>query len=99
MAFWRYVELLPDTRFLICIRDPVEVVTSCKKKGGAVAEGLDYECAFNAQMNAELRGSSSDASVRRIRLYDYINGGLLPYLDRPNAYVVRYERWFSGESR
>ena len=94
-AFWRYVELLPSTKFLVCVRDPFEVINSFKKQGGRLAEGLMYDTAFNRTMHAELLGRTDDPELRRVLLYAYISERLRPYLDAPNVFVVRYERWFA----
>jgi len=93
-AFWRYVDLLPDTRFVVCVRAPGEVVRSCKEKRGRLIMGFDYRVAFNREMNAELRRAARTSAERRVLLYEYINSRLLGHLDRPNVYVLRYERWF-----
>lgn len=93
-AFWRYLDLLPTTRFLVCLRHPVEVIASFKRKGGALGQGHDYEIAFNRKMNTELK-RISDVRLRRIRMYDYINSRILPHLSRPEVLPIRYERWFS----
>jgi Sulfotransferase family len=92
-AFWRYLPHLSATKFLVCIRHPVEVVRSGLKKGGALVEGQDYDIAFNRTMNDALRRATKDAAVRRVLLYDYINSRILPFLGRPNVLTVRYERW------
>jgi Sulfotransferase family len=94
-AFWRYLEHLPEARFLVCVRHPVEVIASFRQTGGRLAEGLDYDIAFNRRMNGELQASTRSRTVRRILLYDYVNSRILPHLSRPNVLVVRYERWFS----
>jgi hypothetical protein len=94
-AFWRYLELLPTTKFLVCLRHPFEVVASYRKAGGSLAEGFDYDIPFNRAMNAELRTITRNEAIRRIRLYDYINARVLPFLERPNVLAVRYERWFT----
>lgn len=94
-AFWRYLDRLPDTRFLVCLRDPVEVVSSYESTGGRLAEGLDYDVPFNRRMNEHLLAATGDPAVRRVLLYDYIHERMLPHLRRPNVHVVRYERWFN----
>jgi hypothetical protein len=94
-AFWRYLELLPTTKFVVCLRHPFEVIASYRKAGGSLAEGFDYDIPFNRTMNAELRASTRDEAIRRVRLYDYINARVLRFLGRPNVLAVRYERWFN----
>lgn len=94
-AFWRYLDLLPDTKFLVCLRDPIEVVRSYASTGGRLREGLDYDVAFNRQMNRYLLGLTDDPAIRRVLLFDYIHQRLVPHLDRPNVLTVRYERWFT----
>jgi hypothetical protein len=98
-AFYRYLELLPRTKFLVCLRHPVEVINSYAKQGGRLRHGFEYDIAFNKEMNSHLRTATDQDSVRRILLYDYINLRLAPYLDRPNVFPVRYERWFEDKER
>jgi hypothetical protein len=98
-AFWRYLDLLPATRFLVCLRHPYEVIASYRREGGRLAEGYDYSIPFNRRMNADIRAAVADRTIRRIALYDYINERLLPHLSRPNVLPVRYERWFSEPDR
>jgi hypothetical protein len=93
-AFWRYLPLLPDTKFLVCVRDPVEVITSFKRTGGRLASGLEYDVLFHRAMNAELERATGDVAVRRVLLFDRIAAALIPHLNRPNVFTVRYERWF-----
>lgn len=93
-AFWRYLERLPDTRFLVCVRHPLEVVASFERKGGRLAEGFDYDIPFNARMNARLALATDDPRDRRVLLYEHINSRIVPHLDDDNVLVVRYERWF-----
>lgn len=93
-SFWRYLELLPTTKFLVCLRDPKEVVTSFKLTGGRLALGLGYELAFDRRVNSELRKATQDLALRRVLLYQTINSQLLPHLSRSNVMTVRYERWF-----
>jgi hypothetical protein len=94
-AFWRYLDRLPGTRFLVCLRDPIEVVSSYEATGGRLAEGLDYDIPFNRRMNDHLEAATDDPAVRRVLLYDYIHQRIQPHLERPNVHVVRYERWFT----
>lgn len=98
-AFWRYLELLPAAKFIVCLRHPFEVIASYRKAGGSLAEGLDYDIPFNRSMNEELRAGTRNEAIRRIRLYDYINARMLPFLGRPNVLTVRYERWFTEPER
>jgi hypothetical protein len=95
-AFWRYLPLLPMTKFLVCLRDPAQVIHSYERKGGALGQGYEYDAAFNRRMNSELAAAADDAALRRILLYDYINERILDHLDRPNVFAVRYERWFEN---
>lgn len=93
-AFWQYLDLLPTTKFLMTLRHPFETISSYKKKGGALVDGLDYDIAFNRGINQELEAATGDLALRRVLLYERINQQLLPFLDRPNVLAVRYERWF-----
>lgn len=93
-AFWRYVGLLPTTKFLVCVRDPKEVISSLKRTGGRLGLGLDYDVAFDRRVNAELKHATRDLALRRVLLYMKINAHLLPHLGDSNVMVVRYERWF-----
>lgn len=93
-AFWRYLDLLPDTRFLITFRHPLEVLSSFERKGGRLASGLDYKVSFNTEMNNTLLAATNDPLERRVLMYEYIYSRILPHLERPNVLAVRYERWF-----
>ncbi len=93
-AFWRYLDLLPETRFLITIRHPLEVLSSFGRKGGRLASGLDYKVSFNSEMNKTLLAATNDPLERRVLMYEYINSRILPHLERPNVLALRYERWF-----
>jgi hypothetical protein len=95
-AFWRYLDLLPDTRFLVCLRDPVAVVRSFARVGGRLGEGLEYDTPFNRAMNDALTAATGDVAVRRVLLYDYVHERVLPHLARANVLAVPFERWFTG---
>jgi hypothetical protein len=97
-AFWRYLELLPTTRFLVCLRHPMEVIASFKRVGGRLAQGLEYDTAFNRRMNAELETTRA-VELRRIRFFDFVHSRIIPYLSRKNVLAVRFERWFSEPER
>lgn len=92
-TFWQYLDLMPRTKFLVCLRDPAEVVESFEREGARLRNGYDYDVPFNTAMNREL-AQISDPLHRRIAMYDYINSRILPHLDRPEVLAVRYERWF-----
>jgi len=94
-ALWRYLDRLPATRFLVCLRDPREVIASYRRSPGRLAEGLDYEVPFNERMNDELMRGTADVALRRIHLYDHVYERILGHLGRPEVFVVRYERWFT----
>jgi hypothetical protein len=95
-AFWRYLELLPDTKFIVCLRHPYEVISSFKAQGGRLGLGLEFDLPFHRRMNEELRRATVHPAVRRVLLYDYIHSRIIPFLQRPNVLVVRYERWFTN---
>lgn len=94
-AFWRYLELLPTTRFLVCLRDPATTIQSFAHVGGRLAQGLDYDTPFNRVMNETLTAATAEPAERRVLLYDYINERIVPHLSRPNVLAVRFERWFT----
>jgi hypothetical protein len=93
--FWRYLPYLPKTRFVITLRDPRAVIASFRRQGGRLRMGLDYDTAFNREMNGHLKRATSELSRRRVLLFDYIHERILPHLSRPNVLPVRYERWFT----
>jgi hypothetical protein len=93
-AFWRYLDLLPDTKFLVCLRDPIEVINSYRSSR-QTAVGLDYDLPFNRKMNDQLLTAAAEPTLRRILMFDYIHDRIIPHLDRPNVLGVRYERWFA----
>ena len=92
-VFWRYLPLLHSTKFLLCVRHPVEVIGSFERTG-RLADGLDYDVPFNREMNDELRRATDDPAVRRALLFEYVAKMIAPFLDHPNVFVVRFERWF-----
>ncbi len=94
-AFWRYLDLLPATRFLVCLREPAATVQSFAREGGRLAQGLDYDTPFNRTMNETLIAATPSPAERRVLLYDYINERLVPHLTKPNVLAVRFERWFT----
>jgi hypothetical protein len=98
-VFWRYLGLLPTTRFVVCVRHPFEVVRSFRQAGGRVGSGLQYDTRLNRSMNRELRSATRDLAVRRVLLYDYVHERVLPHLGRDNVFVVRFERWFEEPER
>lgn len=93
-AFWRYLDLLSNTRFLVCVRDPVEVISSMARTGGRLAAGYDYDVAFNRDMNTHLRAATNQPSIRRALLYEYVHSRVLPHIGNTNVMVVRHERWY-----
>lgn len=94
-AFWRYLEWLENTRFLVCVRNPVDVIRSFRTNGGRLRQGLDYDVPFHAKMNSELARATRNYAVRRVLMFDYIQERIIPHLGRPNVHVVQYERWFT----
>lgn len=93
-AFWRYLDLLPSTKFVVCVRHPVEVIRSFTATRGRLAQGLEYDLAFNRRMNDELLSATDDVALRQVLLVDTISRGLASHADRPNVFTLRYERWF-----
>lgn len=92
--FWRYLDMLPETKFLVCVRDPGEVVASFASMKGRLSQGLNYDIPFTRVMNASLRAATHDPAVRRALLYEHIASRIVPHLGRANVLLVRYERWF-----
>jgi hypothetical protein len=103
-VFYRYIGMLPDTKFVICVRDPVDVVESYKRGTAdpgrrAFGKGYANPNGFNREMNNYLRAATWSAARRRILMFDYHYERILPYLSRPNVLLVRHERWFIDPSR
>ncbi len=94
-GMWRYLDRLPTTKFIVCLRNPVDTITSFRTTGGRLLDGLQYEVPFEAELNAQLQRDYADPARRRVALYDTINEAVLPHLSRPEVFVVRYERWFT----
>lgn len=93
-AFWRYLDYFPDCKFIVCVRDPAEVIPSFRLNGGRLSIGLDYDIPFNEKMNRTLENATKNEALRRIKLYDYIAFSILPHMQRKNVFVLRYEDWF-----
>lgn len=92
-GWWQFIDRLPTTPFLVCLRSPAEVVASMRDAGGRLRRGLQYDTPFNRQLNATLLAATNDDAVRRIMLFDHIHVRLAPLLDHENVLVVRYEDW------
>lgn len=98
-VFQRYVELLPETKFLVCARHPAAVVASYTR-GAAnpglrrFAKGYPNPNRFNREMVRRLRKATDDAQ-RRLLLFDYHYERVIPQLGRKNVMVVHHERWYT----
>ena len=93
-AYWRFLELLPTTGFLVCLRNPIDTIASFKSRGGRLAQGLEYDTAFNRELNRDLLARTDDPALRRVLLYEVVHQRVLPHVGRPEVLAVRYERWF-----
>jgi hypothetical protein len=93
-SFYQYLDALPATRFLICLRHPYEVLASMAKNTGALREGQDYDLPFNRAANALVRSRAQGDFARRVEMFDMIHERLGAHFDRPNVCVVRYEQWW-----
>ena len=91
-TYWQYLGVFPDARFLVCVRDPAELVWSYRAEGGALRFGRDYDVAFNRHLHDALP-PPADTDDARMAMIDHINTELLRHIDRDNVHVVRYERW------
>jgi hypothetical protein len=92
-GYWVYLDLLPATKFVVTLRHPAEVIASFKAEGGRAALGLQRETRFNSRLNHALESATADPALRRVLLFDHVHSQLLPHLERPGVFVVRYERW------
>lgn len=92
-GFWRYLDLLPQTRFVVCVRHPFDVIGSFEQTGGRLAAGLEYDVAFHRRMNRELKRTTADVGIRRALLYQYVAERILPHLHRPQLLLIHFERW------
>ncbi len=93
-SYWQLLGRLPDTKFLVCLRDPAEVLHSFVHTGGRLARGYDYDTTFTRDFNRRLADRYDDAADRRLGMYDAVYEHALPHLRRSNVLAVRYERWF-----
>ena len=98
-GYWRYLDLLPTTKFVVTLRHPAEVIGSFKAQGGRVGLGLQYQTPFNSALNEQLGAATDDPALRRVLLFDHVHERILPHLGRPEVFVLRYERWFQEPER
>jgi hypothetical protein len=98
-GFWRYLDPLPQTRFLVCVRHPLDVIRSFENTGGRLAAGLEYDVAFHRRMNKELTRATKDVRVRRALLYQYVAERILPHVGRPEVLLLHFERWESEPAK
>jgi hypothetical protein len=96
-SYWRYLDRLPSTRFVVCLRDPVAVVASLAALSGPGRYGFERNTKFDRSENEALRAATADPAVRRVLMFDYVHERLLPHLGRDQVHVVRYERWFQDQ--
>jgi hypothetical protein len=97
-AFWRYLDLLPTARFVVCLRDPESTVASYSHTSGRLADGFEYDVPFHRALNAA-QAEVADRDERRALLYQRIHERIVPHLGRPEVHVVRYERWATDRAR
>lgn len=93
-AWWQYLGRLPDARFIVCVREPGEVISSYRHTGGSLREGLDYPARLNDEFNRTLRRRTRSLAARRALLFETINNEVLRHAGRNKVLIVRYERWF-----
>lgn len=92
-SYWQLVGRLPQTRFVVCVRHPDDVVRSMAATGGRIGEGLDYDTAFTADLNRRLLRTAPTAPERRLAMYDEVYTHVLDHADEPNVFLLHYERW------
>jgi len=97
-TYWQLLGRAPAVKFVVCVRDPAEVVRSFEQQGGRLAQGLDYAVAFNADVNNSLQDRFRSEENRRIGFYDTVNEHVLRHRDDPDVFVAHYERWFVDRS-
>lgn len=93
-AYWRLLDRLPRTRFVVCLRDREEVLASFARQGGRLAQGLEYDVPFHRDFNRALLAATDDPVERRERFYDRVDAAVRPHLDRPEVFALPYARWF-----
>lgn len=98
-TFARYLPLLPATRFIVCIRHPVEVLRSFAKQPGSLSQGLLFDTAFNKRLNQSLLSQTDKPEIRRALLYEAIHKAMIPFLNGDNVFVLRYERWHTEKAQ
>lgn len=98
-VYWRYLDHMPNTKFLICVRDPRDVLVSFAETGGRLAQGQDYDVAINHAMNRTLLGATTDPALRRALMWEYINSRIVRHMGRDSVLLVRYERWFEDPAQ
>lgn len=94
-AYWQYLDLLPSTRFLACVRHPYDTIASFKAKGGRLAEGFDYDIPFNSGLNESQREATSDPATRRAMLYEHATRAIVAHREDHRVLLVPYEDWFT----
>jgi hypothetical protein len=97
-VYWRYLELLPATRFVVTVRDPQAVIASFRAQDGRLARGLEYDTRFNRDLNRSLLAATRSDAERRALLYERSTAAVLPHLGRTNVFLLRYERWFGDDA-
>lgn len=97
-TYWQLLGRVTGAKFVVCVRDPAEVVRSFEQQGGRLSQGLEYDVAFNSDLNRALLEQHHTDEARRLGLYDTANERVLRHADEPNVFLARYERWFADPS-